>query len=76
MYLILIDAHSMCIEVYITTSATSCVTIEKMQSTFAAFSIPETLVTDNGINLTSAEFEQFLKSMEYAIPEQLHTTQS
>ena len=62
MYLILIDAHSKWIEVHITTSATSSVTIEKMQSTFATFGIPETLVTDNGTNFTSAEFEEFLKS--------------
>ena len=33
-----------------------------MRSTFATFGIPETLVTDNGTNFTSAEFEEFLKS--------------
>ena len=30
-----------------------------MRSTFATFGIPETLVTDNGTNFTSAEFEVF-----------------
>ena len=62
MFLILVDAHSKWIEVHITTSTTSSVTIEKMKSTFATFSIPETLVTDNGPNFTSVEFENFLKS--------------
>ena len=62
MYLILIDAHLKWIEVHITTSATSSVIIEKMRSTFATFGIPDTLVTDNGTNFTSAEFEEFLKS--------------
>ena len=47
MFLILFDAHSKRIEVYIITSTTLSVTIEKMRSTFATFGIPETLVTDN-----------------------------
>ena len=62
MYLILIDAHSKWIEVHITTLITSSITIEKMRSTFATFGIPETLVTDNGSNFTSSEFEEFLKA--------------
>ena len=33
-----------------------------MRSTFANFGIPETLVTDNGTNFTSVEFEELLKS--------------
>ena len=61
MFLSLVDAHSKWIEVHITTSTTSSVTIE-MRSTFATFGIPETLVTDNGPNFTSVEFENFLKS--------------
>ena len=47
---------------HITPSTTSSVTIEKMRSTFASFGIPEILVTDNGSNFTSSEFEEFLKS--------------
>ena len=61
MYLILIDAHSKWIKVHITTSTTSSVTIKKLRSTFATFGIPEILVTDNGSNFTSSEFEEFLK---------------
>ena len=34
----------------------------KMQSIFATFGIPKTLVTDNGTNFISTEFEEFLKS--------------
>ena len=40
------------------TSATSSVTVEKTQSTFATFGILETLVTDNGTNFISVEFEE------------------
>ena len=54
MYLILIDAHSKWIEVHIMNSATSSVTIEKMQSTFATYGISETLVTNNETNFTKS----------------------
>lgn len=57
------------------TSSTKSVTIEKVRSTFALFGIPEALVTDCGTNFTSAEFEEFLKSTEYTIPEQHHIPQ-
>ena len=49
-------------EVHITNSATSAVSIDKLRNTFAMFGLPEILVTDNGTNFTSAEFEEFLKS--------------
>ena len=62
MFLIVIDAYSKWIEVYITASATSAVTIDKLRQTFATFCLPETIVTDNGTNFTSSEFEEFLKS--------------
>ena len=49
------------IEVHITTSTTLSVTIQKLRFTVATFGIPEVLVTDNGSNFTSSEFEEFLK---------------
>jgi len=48
-------------EVHITTSATSSVTIDKMRTTFAALGLPEILVTDNDPAFTSGEFEKFVK---------------
>ena len=36
------------------------VTIEKLRATFATHSIPTTLVSDNGSNFCSEEFEDFL----------------
>ena len=62
MFLIIIDAYSKWIEVHITNSATSAITIDKLRNTFATFGLPEVLVTDNGSNFTSTEFEEFLKS--------------
>ena len=49
-------------EVHITNSATSAITIDKLRNTFATFGLREILVTDNGTDFTSNEFEEFLKS--------------
>ena len=62
MFLILIDAHSKWMEVHMTKSSTSLVTIEKMRSTFATLGLPEQLVTDNGPSFTSEEFRQFMQN--------------
>ena len=48
MFFILIDAHSKWMEVHVTKSATSLVSIEKIRSTTATVGLPEQLVTDNG----------------------------
>ena len=37
------------------------VTIEKLQTTFAALGLPEIIVSDNGTSFTSQEFQTFLK---------------
>ena len=61
MFLILVDAHTKWLDIHMTNSATSQVTIEKMRSTFAMLGLPEVLVTDNGTTFTSTEFEEFCK---------------
>ena len=61
MFLVLIDAYSKWIEVFPMTSTTSEATIHKLRTVFAQFGLPETLVSDNGPNLVSAEFEEFLQ---------------
>ena len=62
MFLILTDAHSKWMEVHMTKSSPSLVTIEKMRSTFATLGPPEQLVTDNGTSFTSEEFRQFMQN--------------
>ena len=63
-------------EVRITNSATSAIKIDKMRSSFAKFGLPEILVTDNGTNFTSAEFEKFLKAndIQHTRTEPYHPT--
>ncbi len=43
------------------TSTTSTATIQQLWSIFATFGLPEVLVSDNGPNFKSAEFELFLR---------------
>ena len=59
MFLVLIDYHSKWMEVHMTNSSTTAVTIAKMRSSFATLGLPEQLVTDNGPSFTSEEFAKF-----------------
>lgn len=56
-----IDAYSTCLKVHCTKSTTSGATIEKLIEIFAKHVFPATLVSDNGSNFTSSEFEEFMK---------------
>ena len=58
-FLVIVDAHSKWIEAFAMSSTTSFSTIEKLRSVFARFGVPEMLVSDNGTNFTSEEFQQF-----------------
>ena len=60
MYRLMVDAYFKWIGVHTVNTATSLVTIDKMQTVFATHGIPELLVTDNGSAFTSAEFSAFL----------------
>ena len=62
MFLLLVDSHSKWIDVHITNSSTTAVTIEKLQFTFSSLGLPEILVTDNGPSFSSSEFTDFVKA--------------
>ena len=61
MFLIIVDAHSKWLDIHAMHGATSQATIEKLRQSFATHGLPEIIVTDNGSNFTSAEFEEFLR---------------
>ena len=62
MFLIVVDAHSKWLEVIPVRSTTSSSTIEVLRDLFARFGIPEQIVTDNGAQLVSEEFQAFVRS--------------
>ena len=60
-FLVVVDAHSKWIEVIPMSSTTTTATVEKLRVMFAQFGIPEVLVSDNGTNFVSKEFEEFMQ---------------
>ena len=62
MFLTVVDAHSKWIEAFPMNTSTSSATIEKLRIAFATHGLPEIVVTDNGSNFVSREFEDFLKT--------------
>ncbi|XP_053550471.1 uncharacterized protein K02A2.6-like [Bombina bombina] len=60
MYLVAVDAHSKWPEVVQMSSTTTQQTIVVLSSMFARFGLPQTLVSDNGPQFISHEFETFL----------------
>ena len=61
MFLLLVDAHSKWPEIFEMASSTSESTIAMLRQVFAAYGLPEHLVSDNEPQFTSAEFQQFLR---------------
>ncbi|CAB4017152.1 PREDICTED: LOW QUALITY PROTEIN: uncharacterized protein K02A2.6-like [Paramuricea clavata] len=57
-----LDAHSKWPEVEIMPSTTSTQTIDRLRTIFARYGVPAQVVTDNGPQFTSAEFQLFLKT--------------
>ena len=58
-YLVIIDAHSKWMEVFKMNSTTATATIEVLKTVFACFGIPESIVSDNGLQFTASEFAEF-----------------
>lgn len=59
-YLIVVDAYSKWPEVIPTQSTTALSTIRALMSVFATHGLPERIVSDNGPQFTSQEFQEFL----------------
>ncbi|XP_065082308.1 uncharacterized protein K02A2.6-like [Ochlerotatus camptorhynchus] len=58
-FLLSVDSYSKWVEIVRTKSITATATIGILRSLFVRLSMPETLVSDNGTQFTSAEFAQF-----------------
>ena len=60
MFLLIVDAHTKWMDIHITNSSTSQVTIEKLYQSFSNFGLPLMIVTDNGSSFVSEEFQTFV----------------
>lgn len=58
-FLLCVDAYSKWVEIVRTKSTTAVATISILRSLFARLGMPETLVSDNGPQFASADFDQF-----------------
>ncbi|XP_053395713.1 uncharacterized protein K02A2.6-like [Mercenaria mercenaria] len=61
MYLIVVDAHSKWLEVITMASTTSESTINALRYLFSSYGLVEEIVSDNGPQFVSAEFQNFVK---------------
>lgn len=57
----MVDAHSKWPEVFPMKKITSFKTIEILRTVFARNGIPEQIVSDNGPQFTSHEFDEFIR---------------
>ena len=62
MFLLVIDAYTKWLDVHVTSTSTSVVTIELLRKSFSTYGLPEVVVSDSAANFTSDEFEAFLKA--------------
>jgi hypothetical protein len=60
-YLVAIDYYSRYLEISFLPRITADVVISKLKNIFAHHGVPETLVTDNGRQFTSSEFQEFAR---------------
>ena len=69
MYLVIADAYSTFVEVEPMAQAVTPNAIAALRHVFSYFGLPEHLVTDNGSQFTSADFQKFLKDndIEHAL---------
>ena len=61
MFLLIIDAYSRWLDIFVTNTSTSAATIELLRRSFASLGLLEVVVSDNATAFTSAEFSNFLR---------------
>ena len=59
--LCIVDTYSKWIEVFLMKTMTAQLTVNKLRTLFAAYGLPEVLVSDNGGTFLAEEFQDFLK---------------
>lgn len=62
MFMLVVDAHSKWVEVSNVSTASTNVVMNVLETLFARYGLPRTLVSDNATCFTSAQFQQFLRT--------------
>lgn len=73
-YLLVVDSFSKCPEIVQISRITAVATIMTLRSIFAWLGMPETVVSDNGTQFTSAEFAEFccINGIQHVITAPFH----
>ena len=64
-YLVIVDYYSRYIDLAHLPNTTSSTVVNKMKNSFAHHGIPERVISDNGMQFTSAEFKTFFCGLEF-----------
>ena len=64
-YLVISDYYSRFLEVLQLPSTTSTQIIQRLKATFARFGIPDEVVSDNGPQFSSAEFQELARQLDF-----------
>ncbi|XP_029139137.1 uncharacterized protein K02A2.6-like [Protobothrops mucrosquamatus] len=62
LFLIVVDSHSKWLEVTLVPTMTTARTIQELRRIFATHGLPDLMVSDNGAQFTTAEFQSFLRA--------------
>lgn len=62
-FLLIVDAYSKWPEIFATKTTTAAATIKFIEETFSRFGNPEVIVSDNGTQFVSNQFQNFCKSL-------------
>ena len=62
MFLVVVDTHNKWPEVIPVSSTTTSKTIKVLRDLFARFGIPEQILSDNGPQFASEDFQAYIKS--------------
>ena len=62
MFLVIIDAHSKWLEVIAMVVCSASTTIQAVRTLFPHFGLPESIVSDNGPQFASKEFQEFCRA--------------
>ena len=62
MFMLVVDAHSKWLEIFPLNTTTTEKTLQLLHNFFASYGLLDQIVTDNGTQFTSSEFQKFTKA--------------